>query len=212
MNDNLKAFADRFSSKEVKSSFAYLVLMLCFGAFTFICLFEYNDIKPRYFIDNTEWTYFIYFGIGIISLICIIIITIRFAKDFIFKSDKDIVKETIEKIELPVIISNEDLKIIIASDTAKRFYNNKTLKTYENLDEIIKSELSNFDEWNKHHKERIEIAKNGKLDSTAQKSMIFNDFKLGHKEWTLTSCHITLYNEKHYFTIISPAKENDVSS
>lgn len=217
MNDIFNKLTD----KEFKTTIAYLVLMLCIGAVAFALLFEGSGIVLKKFEGHyfyNTWV-IVSFWLGITCILAMFIITFFFAKKLLFGvaiEDKDILNNTIERLGLPAVISTKnDLKIIIRSQKAVEFYDEEILgKTFQELDIIVGTDLENQTEWQAEHTKRIQIAENGNLDSSSTLTMKFKDNqkRLNIKEWRLTSCPISIKGKKHYFTIYSPAKENDTAS
>jgi len=210
----------KLSDYDFKTILAYLVIMVCGGLVMFTCLFEYGGIKPREFQDLyfSKFWRISSFYVGLFSLLSMLMLTGWFATKVVFAKKEDdhtLMRRLLSKIEFPTIITErKTMNIVYSSDSANHFYGSDDLcgESYMEIDERVKEFMLNWDEWHAVHVKRIELAKVGGLDSTTEESMNFSRKHLGHNEWRLTSCPLRVEGNKYYFTIISPAKENDLSA
>jgi len=210
-------FFDKLSDRDFRTIIAYFIVMLCLGSISFSFLFEldgYYKVKEFDGMYFGKWWKIGSFYVGISALFGMFLSTFFFfQKIFVGVSPRDIdlLERALRKIELPTIISKMDLTIILSSEAADRFYGTKLVdKNYTKLDSYIESYLENKEEWITNHNKRIKVALDGGLDSTSKKTMKFKHIIEGHKEWRLTSCSIMMDGGKFYFTIISPATEDNL--
>lgn len=209
---------NRISDRDLKTTLAYLVLMICLSCISFIFLFEIDGVKMKAFSGQyfaEIWTV-ISFWLGILCILSMLLVTFSFAKKLfigVSPDDKDILNNAIERLGLPAVISTKNnLKVILRSNKAVEFYDEEIMnKTFSELDSLIINDLHNGSEWINEHKKRINVAENLVLDSTSEKTMKFKTKRMNSLEWRLTSCPIMIKGKKHYFTLFSPAKEDDIA-
>jgi hypothetical protein len=219
MSNFLNGF-DKLTDTSFRITLAYLVLMTSLGS---LCVFIVGDSSSGFGIIDSERfpnsLELVRFSIAGLCLLIMLFITYLFIRKVFFGINPDneqiLIKAFIQKFHFPTIISdkNDNLKILLYSRSAKEFYGDKKLKkrTYRDLDSFIADELDNKEQWLEYHKKRLDAAEKGELDSTTMLTMKFKSPKMGKKEWRLTSSPIRLANRNCYFTIISPAKEDDLN-
>lgn len=114
----------------------------------------------------------------------------------------------IHAIDVPVLIYNDEMRIIDANHAAADFYSVEKEQLLgrrpADLHILIRRVITNFDAWSAEQTDRVVQGEKGTLDSKTKVPMrLSSNHPLGPAEWYITSHPITVKGDRFYVTRFS---------
>jgi len=113
----------------------------------------------------------------------------------------------IDAIDVPIVIYDENIKVVAANLAALQFYNS-TIDQVINLGPddlyvVVKKYIENYPSWEKEQMGRRQLARDGRLSSKTAVPMKLKDHPYFKGDWYLTSKPMVIGKKRYYVTRFS---------